>query len=452
MEQAVRWMQNVVAAAATPLGVEYILNDPSTPALIEVIAPPKVPTGCPDFTVVGYQEGNWGCPGSLQYQAAQLRTTLLHAITAANKYFRVPINSWAGTQNLVAIPRAGKQFNAYYDRVSLRFFYNLDPVTKKMVYTCESQDVTAHEAGHAILDARRPDLWNMQAIEVMSMHEAFGDVQAIMTILQHESILNWVLQETNGDLSRPSIVTRVGEEMGQAIYHATDGNLGHRADALRNAVNDFVYVPPEKLPERGRDDVLVREPHSFSRVFVGVFWDILKGIYDIRLGSGDTPTVAIRRARDDAGKLAYLGFSDAPAVGRFMNAVATAMLRADTECMGAFYGPLLTAVFAKRGLVSGNIPLAMVSGKVELATAAMPARGLDLPVVASMHAPEGAGGGDVLVTLPMAAFDGPEPTAEAAMALAYLERNGLVGDEAAGKMFSVDGGQLVRNFMCFRGC
>jgi len=445
-------MTNVVAAAATPSGVEYILNDPSTPSLIEVISPPKVPDNCPPFTVVGFTEGIWGGPGSLAYQAAQVRTTMLHSIGAANKYFRVPLTGWAATQNLVAIPRAGKQFNAFYDRVSLRFFYNEDPVTKKMVYTCESQDVVSHETGHAILDSRRPDLWNMQAIEIMAMHEAFGDIQAILTILQHDAILHWVLKETGGDLAKPSVVTRVGEEMGQAIYNATAGKLGHRADALRNAINDFVYSPPESLPEKGRDDILLREPHNFSRVFIGTFWDVLKGMYDLRLGGGDTPEQALRRARDDAGKLAYLGYSDAPAVGRFMNAVAGKMLQADTECMGAFYGPLLTAVFAKRGLIAGDIPLAMSPERVTLATAAMPARGLDLPVVASMASPEGADQAAVLVHLPMASPGDPEPMAEAQMALAYLERNGLVGDEAAGKMFSVAEGQLMRNFMCFRGC
>lgn len=452
MEDTVRWVQQVVAAAATPQGVEYILNDPTTPALVDVITPPVCSGNCPDYTVVGHVENDWGAPGTLQYQASQVNATLVYALLAAGRYFRTPVTSWAATQNLVAIPRAGRQFNAYYDRVSLRFFQNEDPVTKKMVYTCESQDVVSHEAGHAILDSRRPDLWNMQAIEVMAMHEAFGDIQAILTILQHDKVVDWVLKETDGDLTKPSVVTRVGEEMGQAIYNSTQGRMGNHADALRNAINDFTYSTPETLPQVAKDDQLAREPHSFSRVFVGTFWEILRLIFDREVAAGRPPSEAIRTARDAAGRLAYLGYSDAKAVGRFMTSVAGAMLRADTEGMAGKYADILSGVFSRRNLLPAIIPLAFAPQPPSVATATMPARGLDLPVVASMSAPQGSGVSEVLVQLPMAAMGMPEPTEEASLAMEYLESNGLVGEEAAGKMFSVADGQLVRNFMCYRGC
>ena len=46
-----------------------------------------------------------------------------------------------------------------------------------------STDVVAHEIGHGLLDAIRPDLWDAAFLEAGAFHEAFGDCIAILTAL-----------------------------------------------------------------------------------------------------------------------------------------------------------------------------------------------------------------------------------------------------------------------------
>jgi hypothetical protein len=44
--------------------------------------------------------------------------------------------------------------------------------------------VVCHELGHAILDALKPQLFNVASTEAGAFHEAFGDISAILCALQ----------------------------------------------------------------------------------------------------------------------------------------------------------------------------------------------------------------------------------------------------------------------------
>jgi hypothetical protein len=93
---------------------------------------------------------------------------------------------WAATNTLNVYPAAGQDLNAFYDRNSLKFFYALDPVVKKNIYTSDSSDVVSHETGHALLDSIRPDFWNVQSYEVWALHESFGDIISILNIILYK--------------------------------------------------------------------------------------------------------------------------------------------------------------------------------------------------------------------------------------------------------------------------
>ena len=168
----------------------------------------------------------------------------------------------------------GVDLNAYYDRSELAFFH--ETVGGITVYSGESPDIVAHELGHAVLDAIRPQLWDAAAAEPAAFHEAFGDISAIFTALQLESLRKAVLLETEGKLYRNSRLSRVAEQLGWAIRQrhpdAVDG------DSLRNAVNSFFYRDPQTLPPRAPATLLSSEPHSFARVFVGAFFEALAGM------------------------------------------------------------------------------------------------------------------------------------------------------------------------------
>ena len=128
----------------------------------------------------------------------------------------------------------------------------------------------AHELGHAILDAMRPDFWSVQALEIWSFHEAFADITAILSLMQHDEILDRALYETKGDLSKPNVISRLAEEMGDIIYEITRGRGGMKPGALRNATNKFRYIHPSKLPKNAPNNKLGSRSVTVSGVCIWV--------------------------------------------------------------------------------------------------------------------------------------------------------------------------------------
>lgn len=327
--------------------MKYILNDPTTENLmIPVSLPPKPPYL--NFVVEGFS-GDTDTLYTPEHQAACCYYTMVQGTTLLNKTLIHPVNRWAATNSLFVKPRAGNQFNAYYDRVGLKFFFATDPVTKKVIFSANSTDVVAHELGHALLDALRPDLFNTQAMEIWAFHESFGDINALLNLLQHDLILDTILQETNTNLRLTNSASKLAEEMGNAIYHLTGGRSGNSAASLRNAVNNFNYAPPETLPRNSRDDQLSSEPHNFSRVWTGTWYDALINIYEFER-TKMTPKEALIKARDAMTIYSFRSLRMTPATIRFYDAIAKSMLVIDKN-HNYQYNQQLNQAFIKRGIL-----------------------------------------------------------------------------------------------------
>ena len=344
--------------------INYVYNDPSTPNLIGPVALPVKP-GTMDFKVDGFRGVTDGMY-TLEHQAACCYMTIVNAINLANRYLLAPLGGWSSVVQLFVQPRAGKQMNAFYDRRALRFFYATDPITKKIVYAVNSTDVVCHETGHAILDALRPDLYNMQAMEIWAFHEAFGDIHAIMNMLQHDVILDAVLAETGGNLKQSCSISRLAEEMGSAIYHMTGGRMGYMDGILRNAFNTYKYVLPETLPANCPDNQLCSEPHNFSRVFTGAWYDMLCVIYEDQKTKLQDPKAALIAARDILCTYTYRSIRITPATIRFYDAFARSMLFHD-KCNNYMYNQAMNQVFIARGILRAPVKpmIAMDWGMVQ---------------------------------------------------------------------------------------
>ncbi|MGQ4419799.1 hypothetical protein ACN6LA_007394, partial [Streptomyces sp. SAS_269] len=151
---------------------------------------------------------------------------------------------------------AGADLNAYYDRRGLWFFRST--VAGVTVAACESPEVVAHETGHAILDALRPQLFNAASAETAALHEAFGDISALLTSLRLEPLRIAVLAETQSDLELSSRVSRMAEQLGAAIRRGHPNAVD--PDCLRNMSNNFFYRDPVHLPPSGPANTLSSEP------------------------------------------------------------------------------------------------------------------------------------------------------------------------------------------------
>jgi hypothetical protein len=347
------WFKNAFGSpaplkAATPaVTIEYLLNDPLTPDLKTTIEVPTF-TDPPRFVVQGWKGY---AVSDIQKQAGQVYACLVSAIRMVQANYHRPLH-WATTDTLVAIPRAGRGCNAFYDRSALNFFYDQHPVTKNIVFTANSVNVVSHEFGHAVLDAMRPDFWNIQSLEVFAFHEAFGDIISLLTTMQSDLVLNAALRETANNLRKSNVISRIGEEMGNFMY--ATGRRNVEETAVRNAVNSFIYVPPETLPQKVNDLSLSQEPHSYSRLFTGIWYDCLVSLYEYEAAKS-TPIEAFRKARDI---MAFVTLNAVPMVAvnpRFYTSFAKSMLAVAQASFPGDYFNTIRKVMLQRKVVAGTL-------------------------------------------------------------------------------------------------
>lgn len=171
---------------------------------------------------------------------------------------------WGAGEPINVYPRAGIGANAYYSRweKSLSFFYfhPNNNETLPLVYTCRSFDIVAHETGHAILDGLKPDFWYSWHPETGGLHESFGDLTSIFTMLAQMDQCETIIAESKANLHAKTFFPALAEQFGEALYGRTSG--------LRNADNDL------KMSE------VSTQVHDISKVFTGAIYDILADIFE----------------------------------------------------------------------------------------------------------------------------------------------------------------------------
>ncbi|MCK9459674.1 MAG: hypothetical protein M0R80_08550 [Proteobacteria bacterium] len=324
-----------------PTQITFQANDPTTPDLRFVVPCPSDPLPL-QITVVGLNSpAEWG---TAEGDAATVFVTLATLLEYLKKMFSKPTH-WAAAPILQVVPRAGKQLNAYYDRQSLRYFFDQDR-HGKMIYLCESSEVVAHECGHAILDALRPDFWSTASLETFAFHEAFADITAMVATMQWDQVLNKAIKDTNGNLHQSNVVSMIGEDVGLI--------LGMQ-QGLRNAFNTFCYTPPENLPESAPDNQLSGECHNFGRVFLGAWYELMVNIYDYHKTVGMDAKTALTQARDVAYLLLLNAVVQTPNTPRLHEAIAKIMVSLASKD----YQEIVRKTFAKRGLLGEHSLFAM---------------------------------------------------------------------------------------------
>lgn len=326
---------------------------------------------------------------------------------------------WAATRRLRIHLDRGRDLNAYYDRESLSFFH--DEAGGRTIYSGESPDVVTHELGHAILDALRPQLWDVMSLEAAAFHESFGDLAALLTALELPGVRAAVLAETGGRLFRTSRLSRLAESLGFAIRQSRPDLVP--ADCLRNAVNAFFYRPPVELPPSGPDATLTSEPHSFSRVFTAGAFEALALLV---AGAAKQPgeKQLLGAARDLATLLVH-AVLHARIVPGFFAEVATKMLEADHALFGGRHGEALRTAFVRRGLLSLESAMERPTRQAIRSRAAVVAQDEVLPSLSLAGDALGLGRRQLVVRVALSP-DAAEPREAARAFLEYLLRRGRV--------------------------
>ncbi len=248
---------------------------------------------------------------------------------------------------------AGVDLNAYYDRTALKFFH--DSVSGVTVFSGASPDVLCHELGHAVLDSIKPELWDAASDEIAAFHEAFGDISSILSALELMSFREAVLAQTGSKLYQSSSLSRLAEQLGWGIRQRYPDAVD--PDCLRNAVNKFVYASPLNLPHDGPNSSLSSEPHSFSRVFSGAFFEAFASMFDQQSSQDEASLLETSRM---AGELLVYAVKSAPVLPEFYSQVAIHMVEGAQNRFAAKFANAIKGAFVRRGILSletASLPL-----------------------------------------------------------------------------------------------
>lgn len=226
------------------------------------------------------------------------------------------------------------------------------------VFTAASGEFLGHEGGpgHALLHRFRPHYMRSKAPEVRAYHESFGDVSTLLTQLQFPSVLELVVGQTGGDLSRPNAVSDFGEQFGASVNYEIASKVGIQnftgGNYLRTALHDLHWQDPMTLPPVAQQPgQLSRDAHSFGRIWTGAIYSILQNMVRERMNSGLDARGAIASASEDLLKVYAKLTSETSPQGDFrFQDMARALLAAD-ELAGTELGPTIQAEMERRKIL-----------------------------------------------------------------------------------------------------
>lgn len=335
-----------ISAISSPITAKLNINDSTTPDL--VLNQPLPSAGFLKYTV---KDMTTAPKNTAQSRALSNHILIGNCLKLMNAQASAPVKKWAFAPVLQVIPDAGIDMNAYYDRVSLKFFrYNY---RGKFVYFADSADIVTHELGHAFLDAMRPDFWSIQALEIWSFHEAFSDVTAMFNIMNYDKAIQKVLDSTSGDLSKSNVISRLAEEVG-ALLRLLTKDSRYLSNALRDpAIENFKYVNPANLPSSAPNNALAAEEHSFGRVFSNAWYQIFTRIYNLRVSLGDSPLVAFKTSRDVSYSIMIQAVPMSARVPNYYSSIAKSMV-AVAKSKDQRYAEIVKSVFVEWNILSAN--------------------------------------------------------------------------------------------------
>lgn len=295
-------------------------------------------------------------PGEYQTGTAEFR------YWAAGAALSRGVDFWASIIPAGASWRTGSSLPVRLDRVQsiggryrrekgLEFYH--ETAAGRTVFACESPDLVSHELGHAVLDAIRPEIYDVPAFEQAAFHEAFGDISALLCALQVPQVRTAILAETEGHVRRDSRLSRLAESVGW-VQHQKNPSLSSDR-YLRNAANEFTYQPPTTLPTGGPYTILTSQPHNFCRVFTGAFLDMLDGV--LRVISDQPGERVLAEASELSARVLVAAVISAPITSAYFAQVAGHMVghAGRVNASQAVRDQLVAVVsgsFVRRGILS----------------------------------------------------------------------------------------------------
>lgn len=344
------------------MSILFIPNDPSAgaPDTRQQAARPDRPPSVARFRYQGGAAEAVYPLESVEFAFWQSREASL-AVLEVWEHVAGPLKTWNGKVKEILFDCAGEVGTVGgYDRQVMRF--GRSEVDGRTVFIGSSTDLVAHEIGHAVLDAMRPELWNATGTEHVAFHEAFGDCLSILVSLSDEPTRRAVLDLDSG-MQGNNFVEALMEDLSSAIRKTAGPD--HPASLPRHGRNDFVWCLPDGLPVIGRPGELTRDSHSFSQIFTGAFYDLIRLLFN---ASGDGSPSSLWNSASVAGRLLIESAKSALVEPRLFRSVGRAMVKADEALFGAVHRQAIATAFDRHGIQLGVssmlMPMAALRGKV----------------------------------------------------------------------------------------
>lgn len=188
--------------------------------------------------------------------------------------------SWGfyGHQIKIA-PHAFADANAFYSERDQALMFGYFPGRKKMVFSCLSHDIVAHETTHALLDGLRERYIDPSSPEQAAFHEGFADIVALLSVFALPKIVESIidLHTSNGSTTqiarkvltieslRESMLLGLAKEMGQELP-SIRGNVLRRSATLKPS-RSYIKQPEFIEPHRRGEILVAAVMNSFLTVW-----------------------------------------------------------------------------------------------------------------------------------------------------------------------------------------
>jgi len=302
-------------------------------------------------------------PNSREFSAATMYATVRRVLDIWEDYFghRLEWHFETDFARLEMIPLI-EWDNAQSGYGFLEFGYGRAPngtIDHTRPY-CENFDVLAHELGHSIIysEVGEPSSPADDAIDYGGMHESGGDLVAIIGSLHFDSVVDFLLFTTKGNLLTINGLDRVGElsdsrEIRVAFNSRRMSDVGdephERSLPLTGAIFDtMVEVFQQDLVGR---KLIEEELRELSTNLPGSSEDLAKIQADFEAaytGHEAEFKEALLLARDYLGRLLAVTWGSLSPDFMSYHDVLRGLLRADQEITGGANQPIIRACFAWR--------------------------------------------------------------------------------------------------------
>ena len=260
-----------------------------------------------------------------------------NSVQDAAKFWAQRDLSWGNDGLLTIEPHTFIDFQALYSPSGKMLFFAVLPyrlpgeTETRMFEVASDWDLAAHESGHAIHHAIKPNIdqadWGYRL-----WSESFADQMSMWTSLKDSSRVAKLLETTHGNLNQSNDLSRLGEALG--------GILG-TGIPMRDAFNNNRVSDTDDEPHH-RSTVLTG---AVYRLFLFAYRELSEkyGAYKGLKDAGDVMGTFLVRAQDYCPENAPL-----------MDDIVRAYLKVDKELFNYKYHAVLVDEFIRRELLDTN--------------------------------------------------------------------------------------------------